>query len=162
MLWHWLRAKDQPGLDQPVSRGIVWSYNPARRFVLQVSCNFWKSTHRVWTASESNPLHIPPPGPAETSFITCSLAWSLLAHTALLPFCGLWQRQLTKLLPTPDRSMITQHWAADVISFKYLLSSWRLFLQSSFFQWRRKHSSCPSGHNPIYQSWIHLLWLGTP
>lgn len=126
----WFRAKSQPEVHQPVSRGMVWSYSPAR-FVLQVSWNFsWKSTDKVWIASEPDPLHIPS---AETPFITCRLAWSLLAHTALLPFCGLWQRQLTKLLPTPDRSMIREHQEADVLSYKHLPGTWRLFLQSDFF-----------------------------
>lgn len=57
---------------------------------LQVSWHSsWKSTDKVWTASEPDPVHIPSPGTAETPFIACSLAQSLLAHTALLLFCGL-------------------------------------------------------------------------
>lgn len=39
------------------------------------------------------------------------------------PFVASDRGNLTKLLPTPDRSIIRQHWAADVVSYEDLLRS---------------------------------------
>lgn len=58
-------------------------------FPLQVS---WDSPGRAQRRSglHQASIHIPPPRAEETPFIAWSLAWSLLAHTTSLPFCGLW------------------------------------------------------------------------
>lgn len=58
---------------------------------LQVSWgSFWKSTDKVWTASELDPIRIISSGAEGTPFIACSLTCSLLAHTTFLLICGLW------------------------------------------------------------------------
>lgn len=111
---------------------------------LQVSwgCS-WKSTDKVWTASELDPIRIISSGAQGTPFTACSLTWSLLAHTTFLLVCGLWGNCF--YLHVIGLPPVIPHWTADAVSYEDLLRTWRLFLQSGFFCLRSKHSSQAPG-----------------
>lgn len=127
---------------------------------LQVSWDSsWKSTDKVWTASEPHPIHIPSPGAEETPFIACNLAWCLLAHTTLLLFCGLWGNWQCFYLH------LTGLWSD--ITGQLMWFPTRTFSGPEACFCNQVSSAGegniplePLGHNPIYQSWTHLLWAG--
>lgn len=94
------------------------------------------------------------PGTEETPFIARSLARSLLAHMALLLFCG--------LAATGSSSVsvwqISGQSALDgrCVSDQDLLRPWSLFVQNCFLYRRRKHSSQAAG-----AQW-NILVMDTP